>query len=75
MRALNKQINIDVQFSHASLKSKLRKANKNNASYAVIIGDEELTSNTAILKSLKEKDSEQSILKIDELKKFILNLE
>jgi len=34
-----------------------------------------LTSNTAILKSLKEKDSEQSILKIDELKKFILNLE
>jgi histidyl-tRNA synthetase len=61
--------------SYASLKSKLRKANKNNASYAVIIGDEELTSNTAILKSLKEKDSEQSILKIDELKKFILNLE
>ena len=75
LRALNKQINIDVQLSYASLKSKLRKANKNNASYAVIIGDEELTSNTAILKSLKEKDSEQSILKIDELKKFILNLE
>ena len=75
LRALNKQINIDVQLSYASLKSKLRKANKNNASYVVIIGDEELTSNTAILKSLKEKDSEQSILKIDELKKFILNLE
>ena len=75
LRALNKQINIDVQLSYASLKSKLRKANKNNASYVVIIGDEELNSNTAILKSLKEKDSEQSILKIDELKKFILNLE
>ena len=74
LRATNKNIYIDVQLSDASLKSKLRRANKDNASYAVIIGDEELESNKVILKPLNIKDSEQTVMTINELKKFIQDL-
>ena len=74
LRSTNKNIYIDVQLSDASLKSKLRRANKDNASYAVIIGDEELESNKVILKPLNIKDSEQTVMTINELKKFIQDL-
>ena len=74
LRSTNKNIYIDVQLSDASLKSKLRRANKDNASYAVIIGDEELESNKVILKPLNIKDSDQAVMTINELKKFIQDL-
>ena len=74
LRALNKQINIDVQLSYGSLKSKLRKANKNNASYAVIIGEEELGSDSVIVKSLSDDDSEQTTMKMNDFNNFIKNL-
>ena len=74
LRSTNKNINIDVQLSATSLKSKLRRANKDNASYAVIIGDEELKSNKLILKPLNIKDSEQTVMTINELEKFIKDL-
>ena len=65
---------IEVQLSDGSLKSKLRKANKDKADFAIIIGDEELKNKTLVLKPLKENDSDQKILSIEDAKKFISSL-
>ena len=73
-RYLNNNIVIEVQLSDGSLKSKLRKANKDKADFAIIIGDEELKNKTLVLKPLKEKDSDQKILGIEDAKKFISSL-
>jgi histidyl-tRNA synthetase len=74
LRSLNKKINIDVQLSEGSLKSKMRRANKDNADYAVIIGEDELESGVAIVKSLSDQNSEQSSMKLSDLRDFISNL-
>ena len=42
LRSLNKAVVLDISLSEGSLKSKMRKANKNNADYAIILGEEEL---------------------------------
>ena len=73
-RYLNNNIIIEVQLSDGSLKSKLRKANKDKADFAIIIGDEELKNKTLVLKPLKENDSDQKILSIEDAKKFISSL-
>ena len=67
-------INIDVQLSEGSLKSKMRRANKDNADYAVIIGEDELESGDVIVKSLSDQNSEQSNMKLNDLRDFISNL-
>ena len=74
LRLLNSKINLDIQLSDGSLKSKLRRANKDNASYALIIGEEELKSNTVIVKPLLDKNSEQSTMNLNELDDFIKSL-
>ena len=74
IRLLNNNVEIDVHLSNNSLKSKLRRAAKDKASYAVIIGDDEVKSNSVILKPLNIKDSEQTVMTINELKKFIQDL-
>jgi histidyl-tRNA synthetase len=56
------------------LKSKLRRANKDNSSYAIIIGEEELGSDSVIVKSLSDDDSEQTIMKMNDFNNFIKNL-
>ena len=71
LRSINNSINIDVQLSEASLKSKLRRANKDNATYALIIGDEELKSETIIVKSLLDEDSEQIVMNFKDIENFI----
>ena len=73
LRSLNNNINVDVQLSDGSLKSKLRRANKDNSSYAIIIGEEELGSDSVIVKSLSD-DSEQNIMKMSDFNNFIKNL-
>ena len=65
---------IDVQLSDGSLKSKLRRANKDNASYAFIIGEDELKSENIIVKSLNDENSEQIIMNISEIENFIQNI-
>ena len=75
LRSLNNNINFDIQLSDGSLKSKLRRANKDNADYAIIIGEEELKSNTVIVKPLSDNDSEQSTMDLNDLDNFIKNLE
>ena len=74
LRSLNDSINIDVQLSDGSLKSKLRRANKDNAAYALIIGEDELKSKKIIVKPLLEKNSEQVILSLEEINSFIKQL-
>ena len=74
LRSLNNNINVDVQLSDGSLKSKLRRANKDNCSYAIIIGEEELGSDSVIVKSLSDDDSEQTIMKMNDFNNFIKNL-
>ena len=74
LRSLNNKINIDVQLSEGSLKSKMRRANKDNADYAVIIGEDELESGDVIVKSLSDQNSEQSNMKLNDLRDFISNL-
>ena len=75
IRTMNSKIEINVQLSDGSLKSKLRRANKDKSSYAIIVGDEELQTETVILKSLSDKEFEQKTLDLKELKQFITNLE
>ena len=75
LRSVNKKLNLDIQLSEGSLKSKLRRANKDNASYALIVGEEELKSNTVIVKSLLDENSEQSNMNINELHDFIKSIE
>ena len=75
LRSLNNNINFDIQLSDGSLKSKLRRANKDNADYAIIIGEEELKSNTVIVKPLSDNDSEQTTMDLNDLDNFIKNLE
>jgi histidyl-tRNA synthetase len=74
LRSVNKKLNLDIQLSDGSLKSKLRRANKDNASYALIVGEEELKSNTVIVKSLLDENSEQSNMNINELHDFIKSI-
>jgi len=74
LRSLNININIDIQLSGGSLKSKLRRANKDNADYAIIIGEEELKSNTVIVKPLSDNDSEQITMDLNDLDNFIKNV-
>ena len=75
LRSLNNNINFDIQLSDGSLKSKLRRANKDNADYAIIIGEEELKSNTVIVKPLSDNDSEQITMDLNDLDNFIKNVE
>ena len=74
LRSLNKKINIDVQLSEGSLKSKLRRANKDNADYAIIIGEEEINSGAFIVKPLSDQNYEQSSMLLNDLRDFISNL-
>ena len=75
IRMMNSEIEINVQLSDGSLKSKLRRANKDKSSYAIIVGDEELQTDTVILKSLSDKEFKQKTRDLKELKQFITNLE
>ena len=75
LRSCNRKLIIEVQLSQGSLKSKLRRANKDNATFAIIIGKDELDSDSVILKSLKEENSSQKQLNIDELQDFLKSID
>ena len=75
LRSCNRKLIIEVQLSQGSLKSKLRRANKDNATFAIIIGKDELDSDSVILKSLKEENSSQKQLNVDELQDFLKSID
>tara|TARA_X000001036_G_scaffold58278_1_gene47913 strand:- start:1453 stop:2694 length:1242 start_codon:yes stop_codon:yes gene_type:complete len=71
LRSINNLIDIDVQLSDGSLKSKLRRANKDNAAYALILGEDELKSKNIIVKSLLDLNSEQVTMSLKNIDSFI----
>ena len=73
LRSSNNSIILDTFLSEGSLKSQLRKANKNNCSHAIIVGDNELKNNQIIWKDLSG-DGEQELLSLKELIEKYTNL-
>jgi len=71
LRAFNRDLTLEVQLSEGSLKSQLRRANKNNAKYVIIVGEDEIESNSVILKFLHDEDLDQKKLSIEEIGKFL----
>jgi len=45
----------------------MRKANKNNSDYVIIIGEEELKNKTAVIKPLNDELKEQQTVSIEDL--------
>jgi histidyl-tRNA synthetase len=48
----------------------LRRANKDNSDYVIIIGEDELQNNTAVIKYLKDEFKEQQSVTLEELYSF-----
>ena len=72
LRQENKDLRVLFSGYQSSLKNQLRKADKNNIDFAVIIGPEEVRSKSFSLKKLKE-DEDQLTLEYDQLVKEIKN--
>ena len=70
LRSLNNGVILEISLSEGSLKSKMRKANKNNSDYAIILGEDELTNNTAVIKPLKDELKKQQTVSIKDLNSF-----
>ena len=64
----NKNISIDMAYS-GNLKKRLKQANKISADYAIIIGDEEIQNNNAIIRNLET--GSQEYIELDKLVKYI----
>ena len=73
LRSSNNSIILDTFLSEGSLKSQLRKANKNNCTHAIIVGDNELKNNQIIWKYLSG-DGEQELLSLKEVIEKYTNL-
>ena len=74
MRSINKEVVLDIHLSEGSLKSKMRKANKNNSDYVIIIGEEEFNNKTAVIKPLNDELKEQQTVSIEDLYSFYKTL-
>ena len=61
LRSANNSIILDTFLSEGSLKSQLRRANKNNCSYVIIVGEDELKNDQVIWKDLSD-GGEQELL-------------
>ena len=74
LRSINKEVILDIHLSEGSLKSKMRKANKNNSDYVIIIGEEEFNNKTAVIKPLNDELKEQQTVSIEDLYSFYKTL-
>jgi len=61
----NAGLSADMDYSEGSLKSQMRIANKIGARYTVIVGEEELSKNTVILRNMQTKEEKK--VRIDNL--------
>ncbi len=73
LRVANNKIILQTFLSNGSLKSQLRKANKNNCNFVIIIGDTELKNEQVIWKDLSE-DGDQELLTLQEITDKYINL-
>ena len=62
----------EMDYTDKSLKSQLKRADKLNSSFAVIIGDKEISEKQAILRNMKTKD--QQTIPLDDLLKSIIKI-
>ncbi|MDC0079487.1 histidine--tRNA ligase [Pseudomonadota bacterium] len=70
LRRANNSIILDTFLSEGSLKSQLRRANKNNCSYAIIIGEEEFKNNQVIWKNLSEGGEQELLTSKEVIEKY-----
>jgi histidyl-tRNA synthetase len=47
---------VETDYTGASLKSQMKKADKSGAGHTLIVGEQELTSQTAVLRNMQTKD-------------------
>lgn len=64
---------VEYDYSQASMKSQMKKADKSGASYAVIFGENELKENSVSVRELKTAEGKQELIKISELKDYLNN--
>jgi histidyl-tRNA synthetase len=62
----------DINYQLTSLKSQMRIANKRNARYVIILGENEIKNQTATLKDMNTGQQEELALNYQEIRKFIL---
>ena len=70
LRSANNSIILDSFLIEVSLKSHLRRANKNNCSYAIIIGEEELKNDQVIWKDLSEGGGQELLTSKEVIDKY-----
>lgn len=68
----NKGYIVEYDYSVASMKSQMKKADKSGASIAVIFGGNELAENKASVKELLTEEGKQELVNIDNLEAFII---
>ncbi|MCB0727023.1 MAG: histidine--tRNA ligase [Ignavibacteriae bacterium] len=68
----NKNLRCEMDFLNRSLKSQMKEANRQNAEYVIVIGEEEIRTNKAKLKKMSD-GSELEISDISDLNSEILN--
>ena len=71
LRSANKTIVLDTFLNEGSLKSQLRRANKNNCSHVIIIGEEELKNNQVTWKDLSEGGKQELLSPNEVIEKYI----
>lgn len=69
LRAKGLKISQDLQ--HRSLKAQMKEANKVNAKYSIMVGDEEINTGNMTIKHMKT--GEQSHVRLDQLANILLN--
>ena len=70
LRSANSGIILDTFLSEGSLKSQLRRANKNNCKYVIIIGEEELENDQVIWKNLGEGGEQELLTSKEVIEKY-----
>ena len=73
LREANLEITLDAFLSNGSLKSQLRRANKSNCNFAVIVGSDERLAGKFTWKDLSE-NGDQKLVNFEELLKVYKNL-
>ena len=70
LRSANSGIILDTFLSEGSLKSQLRRANKDNCKYVIIIGEEELENDQVIWKNLGEGGEQELLTSKEVIEKY-----
>jgi histidyl-tRNA synthetase len=63
---------VEMDYSRRSLKSQLKKADRLHCSFAVILGDKEITENRALLRNMRTSTQEE--VSLDALENTIINI-